>query len=144
MDAQARLDACIDRFTPAVAAQGRAVLAWLDARLPGAIRLVYDNYNALAVAYAAGEKLATVALSVAFYPRWVSLFFMMGTQLPDPAGLLSGSGGKMRHIRIDDLALLDDPALADLLGAALALSPLPDGPGGLIIKSISAKQRPRR
>lgn len=144
MDAKAQLDAFIDRFTPAVAAQGRAVLAWLDARLPGAIRLVYDNYNALAVGYAATEKASAVTLSVAFYPRWVSLFFMAGAQLQDPSGLLSGSGGTIRHIRIDDLALLAHPAVAELLAAALALSPLPDGPGALIIKSVSAKQRPRR
>jgi len=48
VDAQARLDTFIDKYSPEVAGEARQALAFLNARLPGAFRLVYDNYNALA------------------------------------------------------------------------------------------------
>jgi hypothetical protein len=40
--------------------------------------------------------------------------------LPDPAGLLAGTGKNMRHIRIDTLADVARPEVAELLRAAKA------------------------
>jgi hypothetical protein len=31
---------------------------------------------------------------------WVSLGFLRGTDLPDPAGLLEGTGARMRHVEV--------------------------------------------
>ena len=146
MDAQAQLDGFIDKYSPEVAADARALLARLKIRLPGARILVYDNYNALAIGFGASEKVRDILLSIALYPRWVSLFLTNGPTLPDPAGLLEGEGGTVRHIKlIGDR--LDDPAVWTLLDAAAANVTVPIDPAGqerLIIKSISAKQRPRR
>ncbi|MDI1363689.1 MAG: hypothetical protein PSX79_02270, partial [bacterium] len=72
---EAQLAAFIAKFTPQVAALGTQAVASLTRRLPQADRLVYDNYNALAVAFAADEKASNAIFSIAFYPRWVSLFF---------------------------------------------------------------------
>lgn len=143
MSAEAQLDEFLARFTPALEAQARAALA----RMPGAVELVYDNYNALAIAFGANEKLSGVVFSVALYPRWVSLFFARGPELSDPQGLLQGSGSTVRHIVLTDLALFDDPAVDALIaeGLARATPPIdPSQPGRIVIKSVSAKQRPRR
>jgi hypothetical protein len=145
-DAQAELDAMIDRFTPDVAAAARSALAMVSARLPGAVVLAYDNYNALAIAFSANEKLSGVVCSVALYPRWVSLFLSNGPSLPDPHGLLAGEGGTVRHVRLTP-ALTADARVHALLDAAAASVKTPidsAGAGRLVIKSISAKQRPRR
>jgi hypothetical protein len=146
MNAQDQLDSFIDRFTPEVAAQARRALAMVATRLPGATMLAYDNYNALAIAFGSNDTLSGVVCSVALYPRWVSLFLSNGPSLPDPAGLLEGEGGTVRHIKlIGDR--IDDPAVWALLDAAAVSVKLPIDPAGegrLIIKSISAKQRPRR
>ena len=147
MSAEAQLDTFLARFTPSVEAQARAALARMRARVPGAVELVYDNYNALAIAFGANEKLSGVVFSVALYPRWVSLFFARGTELSDPHGLLQGSGNKIRHIVLTDMALFDDPAVDALIaeGLARATPPIdPAQPGRIVIKSVSAKQRPRR
>ncbi|HLJ78409.1 MAG TPA: hypothetical protein VKT75_13385, partial [Acidobacteriaceae bacterium] len=84
----------------------------------------------------------------AVFPRWVSFFFLQnGTRLRDPAGLLEGSGRQARHIKLRAPDVLSDPAVQDLIAQALELSekPLdPSQPRRLIIKSIAAKQRPRR
>jgi hypothetical protein len=44
------------KFEPRVAASARAALSRLRKRLPGAIELVYDNYNALAIGFGPSDK----------------------------------------------------------------------------------------
>ena len=147
MSPEAQLGAFLAKFTPGVETQARAALARMSARLPEAVQLVYDNYNALAIAFGANEKLSGVVFSIAVYPRWVSLFFSRGTALSDPRKLLQGTGKGIRHIVLKDMALLDDPAVEALIAESLsrATPPIdPTQPGRLIVKSVSAKQRPRR
>jgi hypothetical protein len=77
----------------------------------------------------------------------VTLCFLFGAGLPDPHGLLKGEGSQVRHIRLADPALLDDPRVQALIDEAVARSEPPFDPAAeqaLVIKSISAKQRPRR
>lgn len=146
--AEKQLDRFLDKFTPDIAAQARAALRKMRARLPGAYELVYDNYNALAIGFSPTERAGDGIFSIALFPRWVSLFFLQnGTRLRDPAGLLAGGGNRVRHIVLETPALLDSPAVQDLIAQALELSPKPIDPAQprrLIIKSLSAKQRPRR
>jgi hypothetical protein len=144
---EAQLDTFLAKFTPEVEAQARAALERMQALLPGAVQLVYDNYNALAIAFGANDKLSGVVFSIALYPRWVSLFFARGVELPDPERLLQGTGKGIRHIVLKDIALFDRPAVQALIAEALVRATPPidqTKPGTLIIKSVSAKQRPRR
>ncbi len=141
------LDGFIAKYTPDVEQQAHAAIAKMRKRLPDATVLVYDNYNALAVAFATDEKVSNVILSITAYPRWVTLFFMYGVKLDDPDGLLEGSGNQIRSIRLSAPEMLDDPRIEALIAnaAAVAEEPLkPNTSGGIIIKSVSAKQRPRR
>ena len=71
-----QLDAFLDKYTPAVATLARACLAKMRARLPGAVQLVYDNYNALAIGFGPSERASEAIFSIALYPRWVTLFFL--------------------------------------------------------------------
>jgi hypothetical protein len=143
----AELDGFIARYTPELAAQTHAALARMRARLPGATILVYDNYNALAIGFAPGERAGQAILSIAAYPRWLTLFFLHGAGLDDPAHLLQGSGSRVRSIRLAGPETLDDPQVEALIAAALASAAVPLTPnakGSIVIKAISAKQRPRR
>ncbi len=145
--AQAQLESFIDKFGQEVAALARFLLARMRARLPGATILVYDNYNALAIGFAPGDKASQAILSLAVYPRWVNLFFLQGAGLPDPDGLLKGGGSRVRHVRCLNKAVLDDPRVDALISEALARAEPPLDPAAeqrLIVKSVSAKQRPRR
>lgn len=137
----------IAKYTPEIGALAHAALAKMRARLPSAIELVYDNYNALAIGFGPTERTSDAIFSVALYPRWVSLFFFPGVDLPDPEKLLKGSGKITRHIVLKDAADLDKPAIKALMKHALERSAKPldkTSPGRIVIKSISAKQRPRR
>lgn len=115
-------------------------------RLPGAVELVYDNYNALAIGFGPSEKASEAIFSIAVFPRWVSLFFLQGATLEDPENLLKGSGRRARHIVLKDAGTLDEPAIEALMAQALktAVVPIDAGAQGrLVIKSVSEKQRPR-
>src|SRR5262245_55496511 len=115
----------IAKYTPEIGALAHAALAKMRARLPGAIELVYDNYNALAVGFGPTERTSDVIFSIALYPRWVSLFFFHGVGLPDPQKLLKGSGKTVRHIVLENVADLDKPAVKALMKHALERSSKP-------------------
>jgi hypothetical protein len=137
----------IAKFDPSVAKLTRAARSILRKRYPTAIELVYDNYNALAIGYSSTERTSDVLFSLAVYARGVNLYFMYGRSLPDPQKLLQGSGSQGAFVRLDDLAVLDQPAVKALMSEAVKRSEPPlrsEGRGYTIVKSISAKQRPRR
>ena len=137
----------LDKFTPEIEKFTNATLQRMRARLPGAVELVYDNYNALAIGFGPTSKTSEAIFSIAVYPRWVSLFFLAGKGLADPHGILKGSGNQVRHIVLQTPDDIDEPRIKDLMDRALAdADRIPDRtlPGRIEIKSISAKQRPRR
>lgn len=141
-----QLDTFIDKFSPEVAKTARAAFAWMRRRLPGATVLAYDNYNALAIGFGPNERASEAVLSIALFPKWVALCFLRGIELVDPEKRLKGGGNKVRWVRIEDLALLEEPAVLRLIEQAAEQGCLAKAgsQGPLIIKSISAKQRPRR
>ena len=142
-----QLDGFIARYTPEIAAQARAAIATMRERLPGAIEMVYDNYNALVIGFGPTERPSEAIFSIVLFPRWVTLCFLQGAKVPDPQMRLEGKGKQVRHIRLETAADLDLPPVRDLITRALEFAGKPidgAGAGRLIIKSISAKQRRRR
>lgn len=137
----------IAKFDPAIAKLTRACRAELRKRYPAAIELVYDNYNALAIGYSPTERTSDVVFSLAVYARGLNLYFMYGRSLPDPDHLLQGSGTQGAFIRLDSVGKLDHPNVITLIERAVKRQRptfAPKGRGYTVVKSISAKQRPRR
>jgi len=142
-----RLAGFIAKFDPAIAKLVRSARSALRKRLPTAIELIYDNYNALAIGWGPNERTSQAIVSLAVYARGVNLYFIHGASLPDPRRRLEGDGNQGRFVRLERVATLDEPAVEALLRAAIrqSRSPLPpSGRGYIVIKSVSAKQRPRR
>jgi hypothetical protein len=142
-----QLDRFLDAFTPEIAAFARVVLSKMRQRLPHSIELVYDNYNALACGFGPTEKTSEAIFSIAVFPKNVSLFFLQGAVLPDPKGLLQGEGNVVRYIRLEDENTLDRSDVKAMMTTALKLAKVPMDKKTqykLVIKSVSAKQRPRR
>lgn len=145
--AEERLAGFIAKFSPENAALIRTARGKMRKRLPGAVELVYDNYNFFVIGYGPSEKASEAIFSLAAQAKGVSLCFLHGAGLPDPEGLLKGSGKVVRNIRLETAATLDRQPVRVLMEAALeqADRPIdPDGARRLVIKSVSAKQRPRR
>ena len=84
----------------------------------------------------------------AHFPHAVSMEEVMESRMvADPLRLLQGSGKQVRSIRLETASTLETPGVRALLKAAVAQSDVPmpsGGRGTIIIKSVSAKQRPRR
>jgi hypothetical protein len=141
-----QLAAFLARFSPGVAALAKTGRAKLRKRLPGAIEMVYDNYNALVIGFSPTERPSDAILSLVIFPKRVSVCFIQGKHLPDPHGVLVGDGNQVRFIQLDaDAAILDTPAIRALVSEAIAFGETPfAGRGRLVIRAISKKQRPRR
>ena len=146
-DAESRLRNFIEKFEPEHQALIRAVRRKLRKRFPTAIEMAYDNYNFFVIGYSPTERPSDALISIAAGANGVGLCFIHGARLPDPQNVLLGSGKQTRFIRVPSVAVLDRPEVDALLEAAVAdaKTPFPSGgPGKLVIRSVSAKQRPRR
>jgi hypothetical protein len=142
-----QLDSFLAKFTPEMAAFARRALVKMRKRLPNAIEMVYDNYNALVIGFVPNERPSDVIFSIAIFPRKIALCFLQGARLPDPHKRLKGSGNVARNVALDDLSVMDDPQIRALMNEALLRAKVrmdPKQKRKLIIRSISAKQRPRR
>ena len=145
--AEKQLDRFLDAFTPEIAELARKTLVKLRKRLPHAKELVYDNYNALAIGFAPTERASDGIFSIAVYPMHINFFFLQGAKLPDPDGLLQGEGSVVRHIRLEDEKTLDRADVKAMMATAMKMAKVPfdkKTESKLVIKSVSAKQRPRR
>jgi hypothetical protein len=137
----------IAKFSPTVARQFRAARTRVRKYFPRGYELVYDNYNALGCGYSATTRPSGVIISVVAYPKWVTLFFFHGKNLPDPDGLLRGSGMRIRSLRLQPFSLMQSQSVRDLIEKAIE----PSAPEfrtaprmATIVKSVSVKQRPRQ
>ena len=146
-DLKKQLHGFLAKYDPEIGRIARKCREKLRKRLVGAIELVYDNYNALVFGFGPTDRASDAIFSIALYPRYVSMFFLQGAGLPDPTKCLEGSGNVVRHIRLGSAEMLDEPEIVSLMNTAVhrASVPLdPKQPGQFIVKSISAKQPPRR
>ena len=92
-------------------------------------KLIFDVYPRVAevpwtrqqiIGYGVGQKKKTEHFCyVAPYGTHVNLGFNYGVELPDPDHLLEGAGKKFRHVKIQELKDVGQPALRKLLQAAV-------------------------
>jgi len=146
-EAEKQVAEFIAKFDSKVGKLVRECRARLRKRLPTAIEIVYDNYNFLVFGFCSTERPSDCIVSLTANAKGTGLSFYYGATLPDPHKVLQGSGSQNRFVRLPSAATLAEPAIAALIGAAIAQAknPLPKtGKGHTIIKSISKKQRPRR
>jgi hypothetical protein len=136
----------IARYSPEMQEQAHDALARMRALLPNSVEMVYDNYNALVCGFSPTERPSEAVFSVVLNPRHVSICFIQGASLPDPHSIFLGNGNQVRHIKLKSPADLELPEIRETMRIAMDLADPPfdaSRPYCLVIKSISAKQRPR-
>jgi hypothetical protein len=146
-DAEKQLKAFIGKFGPKDQQLIRAVRRKVRKCFPTANELVWDNYNFFVIGYSPTERPSDSIVSIAARANGVGLCFIRGASLPDPKKLLLGSGNQTRFIRLESVGVLGSLEVEALFSAAVAQAKTPfpaSGRGKLIIRSVSAKQRPRR
>lgn len=145
--AESQIAHFLAKYTPEIAAQLGEARSRLRAKFPRGYELVFDNYNALVFGISPSERSTESFISVAGYPKWVTLFFLDGTSLQDPQHLLQGDGKQIRSVRLANAAELDAPEIEALIAQARAAyaDALQTAPVlSTVVKMVAAKQRPRR
>jgi hypothetical protein len=145
--AEEQLAGFIAKFDPKDQSLIRSVRRAMRKLLPTANELVWDNYNFFVIGYSPTERPSDAPLSIAARAGGIGLCFIHGAKLADPNKILQGSGKQTRFIRLESATVLARPEVEGLIDAALASAKIrmpAKGRGQLIIRSIAAKQRPRR
>jgi len=144
----AQLKAFVGRFAEPTRRLLSELRTALRRRLPHAHELVYDNYNFFVIAWCPSERVSDAYFSLGADAHGVNLFFgYNGDKLPDPKGLLQGTGRLNRFVRLESAKHFGSRDVQALVKAAVDGSAVPVDTSvqpKLVIKAISPKQRPRR
>jgi Domain of unknown function (DU1801) len=65
------------------------------------------------------KKMSQHHCYIAVYSTHINLGFYHGALLADPNGILEGAGKSLRHVKIGSLAMANNPALVELIHAAV-------------------------
>jgi hypothetical protein len=140
--------AFLEPYGPAITKLVIAARKLVLEEAPGAVELIYDAYSAVSAGYSFTGRPSDSFLYVAAYTKGVNMGFWAGTSLPDPDGLLEGTGKRSRHVKIRDLADVKRPALRALIRAAIEIADRPEGaapkPESVVRAIYPTKRRPQR
>jgi hypothetical protein len=72
------------------------------------------------IGYGVGpKKMSEHFCYIGAHREHVNVGFYRGAELPDPEGLLEGTGKKLRHVKVRDLAEVEEPSLRRLILVSL-------------------------
>jgi hypothetical protein len=144
---EAQLRSFMSRSDPKVQKLFRSVRAALRKRFPTANELAYDYSSHVVISYSPTEQAIDAILAIAARADSVRLYLMQGPELPDPKGLLMGSGGQTRYVSLEAASKLAHPDVDALIAATAARVKIPlpsSGKGKLLIRGRAAKKPPSR
>ena len=116
-----KVNELLARFSPEARALALRVRELVLEVVPDAIEQV--DFSAKIISYGVGLKYADVVCVIMPQTSWVKLGFAGGGWLPDPTGLLEGTGKRHRHVKLrtDTDVDVEAPALRALLKAAVVV-----------------------
>jgi hypothetical protein len=95
----------------------RRVRALIRDVMPTAIEQLDPSANL--IAYGVDRTYKGLICGITLHKAHVNLMFAKGSELPDPHGLLTGTGKRARHIKFRSGAEIDTPAIRSLLESAI-------------------------
>jgi hypothetical protein len=140
----AQFSAFLSRFPPEIVALVKRCLPKLRRAFPGTTQIVYDYNHSVVVSFSLSERGYEGIVTVAIYPHSIRLYFHK--DVPDPKGLLEGSGTKVRGVTVKAASELDHGDIHALIKAAIKHSGAKfprTRSTRMIIKSGSKKKKPR-
>ena len=87
--------------------------------MPGMIEQLDESANL--IGYGTDRSYKGLICGIMIYKNYINLMFARGATLPDPDGLLRGTGKRARHVRIGQPADLAQPGLRRLLETAYSI-----------------------
>jgi hypothetical protein len=105
--------------TPAQKRICKALRVQIAALHKGRVEVVWPKHKI--ISFGVGPKKMTEHYAyIAIQDSHVNLGFYRGASLADPDGILEGSGKKLRHTKIHDLAVAKHPQITRILRRAIA------------------------
>ncbi|HEX5439820.1 MAG TPA: DUF1801 domain-containing protein [Ktedonobacterales bacterium] len=127
----------VDELFPTTSPAVRAILAELRRMvretLPDTTEIFYHG----ALGYGATASGFDRVLYVMPQNGYANLGFFYGLDVPDPTGLLEGTGKRMRHVKIRSVLAAQNPALVPLIQGAWKRG------GAAVAHSHEARKKPR-
>jgi hypothetical protein len=116
---QSEFDALLAPHAPEIADTARELRRRLASSFPEAVEQVDDGNKLLAV----GLSMKTRDLVFAIIPHTahVNLQLGDGVDLPNPDGLIEGTGKRIRHVKVRSVEAAASPQLRAIVDAQLAL-----------------------
>ena len=90
--------------------------------VPQANELIWDNYNAVAMAYSKSEKLKDAFCHIALYSKHVNFGFNRGAELTKTSVKLNGQGKLIRHISVKDIESFPKREIKNMIWEAVGIS----------------------
>ena len=107
-------EALLVRFDPAMADMARQTRSLVRELDPDVVEVVWPHQGT--VGWGVGPRKNSEHYAwLAIHGKHVSLGFFAGARLPDPAGLLEGTGAALRHVKLRSPADVARPEVRDLL-----------------------------
>jgi hypothetical protein len=89
---------------------------------PTCNELIWDNYNALAIAYSKSDKLKDAFCHITVYTKHVNFGFNRGSELSKSQVQLSGNGKLIRHFTVINFEGFPENKIRKTLFEAISLS----------------------
>ena len=144
---EAQLKSFLGRFEPKIQKLARSMRTALRKKFPAANELAYNYPSSVVIGYSPTEGGIDSVVALATRADGVFLYFNQGPHLPDPEGILMGTGKQTRFIPVDSVRRLAHPAVKALITAAVEASRVPmpaRGRGSLTIRSSGARKKAAR
>jgi len=122
MEAHPQLQEFLNSYSPSIQELFWHLRSFIINQDENANELIWDNYNALAIAYARSEKLKDAYCHLALYSKHINFGFNRGAELAQDIITLNGSGKLIRHIKMTKQDDMNQVALSQLMNEACALS----------------------
>ncbi|MDR3572505.1 MAG: DUF1801 domain-containing protein [Anaerolineaceae bacterium] len=110
----------LKNFSPQVREISFGLRDLVRSLVPEADEIVYTGWGN--IQYYFGSKTKSHFCAINPLKDRVDFFFLRATELSDPAGLLEGTGKKLRHIKVKTLSQVNNPAIDELILAAAHLA----------------------
>lgn len=90
--------------------------------VPEANELIWDNYNAVAIAYSKSKKLKDAFCHISVFTKHVNFGFNRGAELTNTNIKLSGKGKLIRHISVVDFKEFPEEEIKKMIWEAVGIS----------------------
>jgi len=151
MNPNKNLKVFLKPYSPDIQKLALELRGFIVETIPEANELIWNNYNAMAIAYSKSKVLKDAFCHIAVYSKHVNFGFNRGVELLNPQVPLEGKGKLIRHIKVTDINSFPKKEITKMIFEAVAISDsrnadllLKDTEGESVVMAISEnKIRPK-